>query len=321
MARENVDCLLCGHPERRVRFRGRDLLLETPGGFTLVECARCGFMYLSPRPSRDCLPRYYPEDYLSFRPAWYAEPSPLRRLDRLFGLWKRCAFVRRGFGPGRLGRVLDVGCGTGDFLAGMRMFHGADVRGLEPSGAAAARARAWYRLEVDEFYLDEAEYAPASFDAVTLWDVLEHLPGPLDALRRVRGWLRPGGIVVLGLPDRDSADARVFGRFWAGLDVPRHFSVFSRRHVQRAVRAVGFEPPRIVNLNGGYHSFALSVRFWARGGSAPDLIRRALPDLVESFPFRAFSWPYFEGLARLHRGATMVVVARKPTELPSEGGR
>ncbi len=306
---ERVSCLLCDSPDSRVRYRGRDRLHHTPGEFTLVECCRCGFLYLSPRPVGAELEPYYPRDYLPFRPAIHEERSPWRRFDRMVGLRKRCEVIRRQKASGTL---LDVGCGTGDFLFAMAKNTGWQVRGLEPHPAAAARARASYGLTVDECSLEAAPYPAESFDVVTLWDVLEHLPWPRQALRRISELLRPGGLVVIGVPDRDSFDAKLFGPAWAGLDLPRHFSVFSAHHVARCLNEANFGPPTITNLNGGYHSFALSVRFWLDDATVPAVVRRVGLGVVDAFPFRVATLPYFVLVQRLRRGSTMIVTARKP---------
>lgn len=305
---EDVTCLLCGHSERRIKYKGRDRLHHVPGTFTLVECARCGFLYLSPRPDGVEIQRYYPRDYMPFRPALHEERSALRRLDRLVGLRKRCGVILRHKSDGHL---LDIGCGTGDFLATMQSYQGWQVRGLEPQAEAVRRAREKYGLEVDQTFLDEASYPPGRFDVVTLWDVFEHVPRPWRSLGQIHEMLRPDGLVVIGLPNRDSMDARLFGPYWAGLDVPRHYSVFSAKHVTRLLLESGFRDPRVFNLNGGYHSFALSVDFWLDEWGSKNWRRSLLRIIVNSLPFRLGTYPYFLALKWLRRGSTMIVVARK----------
>jgi SAM-dependent methyltransferase len=305
---EEVACLLCGSQRRRGRFRGHDRLHPTPGEFTLVECADCGFLYLSPRPTGAALARYYPSEYLSFRAALDEEPSALRRFERRLGLQRRCDVILQRKSRGAL---LDVGCGTGDFLAAMRDYPGWQVRGLEPSPDAAERARRSYGLSVDTGSLEAAPYPPGSYDVITMWDVLEHVPQPRAALPQLAAILRSGGLLVVGLPDRGSVDARLFGPYWAGLDVPRHFSVFTRAQIADLVQASGFAPPEIFNYNGGFHSFALSLRFWLGHRRAPGWLRDLILGTIGSPPGRLLSLPYFWLLQRRARAATMIVVARK----------
>jgi len=305
---ETVNCHLCGASDRRVRYRGRDLLHGTRGEFTIVECVSCGFLYLSPRPDQSEIDRYYPSDYMPFRRPLQQESSAVHRYDRGIGLRRRCRMIQRWK---QTGSLLDVGCGTGDFLVAMRSVPGWSVRGLEPSSGAAEQARALSGLEVDQVFLDQAEYPAGSFDVVTLFDVFEHLPDPREALRRINNWLRPDGVVVLGLPNRRSVEASFFGEYWAGLDVPRHFSIFSPGDVRRLLRETGYAAPEIFNLTGGYFSFVLSVGFWLVGSERPTWQRAAVNSILRSLPVRAFAFPSFMLLKWLRLGSTMIIVARK----------
>jgi SAM-dependent methyltransferase len=291
-----------------VRFHGWDRLQHVPGEFTLVECVSCGFLYLSPRPNADELQQYYPADYLPFRPPLTEERSSIRRFDRLIGLRRRCNVIAKQKPSGSL---LDIGCGTGDFLAVMDSYRGWNVRGLEPHEAAATRAREKYELEIDQCRFDEAFYPRESFDVVTLWDVLEHVANPRIALNRIHEILRPDGLVVIGVPNRESFDARLFGPAWAGLDVPRHFSVFSFAHLSGSLREAGFTQVTMSNLNGGYYSFALSVRFWLDRQTSPAWPQALVLGMVNSFLFRLASLPYFSLVKWLRRGSTMIVTAQK----------
>jgi SAM-dependent methyltransferase len=230
-------------------------------------------------------------------------------VDRYLGLRQRCEVVRRQQGSGEL---LDVGCGTGDFLAVMRGNPGWKVRGLEPVADAARRAQSNYGLFVDAIPLDESAYPAKSFDAVTMWDVLEHLPDPLASLKKLSAVLRPGGTLVASVPNGDSFDARLFGPYWAGLDVPRHFSVFTQRHLREFIAKSGLEPPSFLSLGSSFHSFALSVRMWARSDGGRRLSAHLTDQLMNTLPVRIATLPYFRLLKTLNLSATLVVVARKP---------
>lgn len=140
----------------------------------------------------------------------------------------------------RPGRLLDVGCGDGAFLARAEA-RGWSVVGLETSPEAAALARAAIRGPVIGAPLEEAQ-VPGEFDAVTFWDSLEHLVDPAGALRQVAAHLRPGGLVGVTMPNAAGAEARLWGPRWRYLDLARygHLHHFTPRSLRRVVeRAAG----------------------------------------------------------------------------------
>lgn len=301
-------CNLCGETEARPLVEGRDRLHGNPTPFRLVQCTRCGLIYLSPRPSPDELGAYYPEDYISFPGAIQDEPSGLRRLDRAYGVHKRCQQVIRR--AGAHGRLLDVGCATGIFLDGMRQ-RGWEVMGLEPNRHAAQYARQRLGLDVRESYLEEAGLEAEAFDAITLWDVLEHVPYPDRTLAEVRRLLRPGGLLVLSLPNPDSWERHLFGRYWAGWDMPRHFHIFSQATLSRYLRQARFGEIEVASFTGRHGVLALSIQFWMTDWKTPAWFRRWMTQVVRSLPARALTWPWFNLADRLNKSSIMTVFARK----------
>jgi SAM-dependent methyltransferase len=155
----------------------------------------------------------------------------LRRFDA-----QRLALLRGHVAPGAT--LLDVGAGRGRFVvaaadAGYR------ASGIEPSDRGAQAARA-LNADVRQTTIEAAEVAPGSLDAVTLWHVLEHLDEPGIALDRIAGWLRPGGTLLIGVPNLDSLQARLGGARWYHLDVPRHRIHFTPRGLDALLRRHGF---------------------------------------------------------------------------------
>ena len=143
-------------------------------------------------------------------------------------------------------RVLEVGSGDGKFLARMRA-RGLDAWGIEPSPAACAAARA---LGVETLCagVDSAEVEPASQDAVVLWHSLEHLDDPAEALRRIRGWLRPAGTLIVAVPNLAGLQARIGGDRWFHQDVPRHRTHFTPAGLAALLGRSGFAVTRTRHL-------------------------------------------------------------------------
>jgi len=186
-----------------------------------------------------------------------------------------------------------------------------ELHGVEPNAEAAAYAREHLGLNVFAGPLEEAVLPDEHFDAVTLWDVLEHLPNPRAALTSIRCALKPDGWIFCRVPSLDSLDARLFGPYWAGLDAPRHFYVFSQSTLGHLLDVTGFGFREFGHFGGGYPSFALSLRFWAGekllSGRAQPLVWR----LLESPPIRLAVAPAFYLLGRLGKSAVLTVSAQR----------
>src|SRR5262245_22180597 len=195
---ETPRCPMCDADQGALLFEGSDLLHGGDGRFRLVTCGHCGHIYQNPRPTVAAIGSFYPEDYIPFQRAIEDDPHWWKRLDRAYGRRRRCAAVHAA--AGRPGVLLDVGCATGIFLDGMRRL-GWQVQGVEPTESAAQYARSRLGLEVFGGRLEEAGFADASFDAITLWDVLEHVHEPRVVLNELARLLRPGGLLVLSLPN------------------------------------------------------------------------------------------------------------------------
>jgi SAM-dependent methyltransferase len=230
---EQIACPLCGEGSATTLFEQRDFALGVPGRYSLVRCPRCGLLYQNPRIRMDQLELAYPANY----PPHTKDPEISRVARRLGPAGRRVLARRLGYrhlDPGELplaarlrtavtgrrvvkafvpwvgqGRLLDVGCAMGRFM-GLMQSVGWTVSGIEIDPDAAARAR---QVTPRVFHGDpmDAPFAPGSFDLVTAFHVLEHLPDPVGVLRRMLGWLAPGGIVVVEVPNVSGVGGRVFG--------------------------------------------------------------------------------------------------------------
>mgnify|MGYP006423293691 CR=1 FL=1 len=134
------------------------------------------------------------------------------------------------------GRVLDIGCGPGWLLSAIDARW--DKHGVEISAAAAEHAAQYGDIFVGPF--ENSRFESDSFDLIVMYHVIEHLPDPVDAIRRACSLLRPGGHLVLGTPDFDSGCARRYGNQYRMLHDPTHISLFSNDSMHRCLRDNGF---------------------------------------------------------------------------------
>lgn len=305
---ESVTCDLCGSGDSVPVLAGPDRVSWLDGRFAVVRCRGCGLLYQNPRPTAQAITAFYEEGYDPYVMVPEEERSAIRRWRRRLGMEGRCKPILDLKQPGRL---LDVGCGTGIFLDAMRR-HGWQVQGVELNEGAARYSRDRLGLDVFVGPLEQAYYPDNTFDAVTLWDVLEHLPSPRLALQTFRRILKPDGLLVFRVPNAGSLDARLFGRYWAGWDLPRHYFAYDRQSARRLLEQSGFDVLK-VSYEGGHAPFVISCQWylderWGRTGrlrSSADLVLSNLVSRVLAAPFLFLSGPV------LGRGAVMTFVTRQ----------
>jgi 2-polyprenyl-3-methyl-5-hydroxy-6-metoxy-1,4-benzoquinol methylase len=257
---KHVICDFCGSDQPRLRFVLRDARPEQAGQYNLVECERCGLLYLDPQPTWEELELQYTpsqsgEKYRCFIEA-PQDQHPFLRWAQEFGLRRRCRYVTRHIQHGRL---LDVGCATGSFLNAMQGLGDWKVAGVEPVASAAQYARDRFGLDVYNGILLDAGYADRSFDVVTLWDVIEHVDRPLAYIREIYRILSPGGWLVLKTPDPTGGEARLFGANWRGYVAPQHLYGFPREVLFHKLAETGFELVHVSQTGGDYATFMISL--------------------------------------------------------------
>ncbi len=257
-------CYLCGEAGTVLHDGLRDRLYGRPGVWQFLTCPGCGLTWLNPRP--------VPEDVHMVYSRWGTDG----KRDRLYGFRKQvmeaalAALGHRSAGtlaltarmaarvicllpPLReivtmkvsglvgppLGRLIDVGPGSGEFLAQMRDL-GWDVLGVEPDLAAARAATDAHGVEIVVGQFEETKLSDDSVDVVTLNHVIEHLPDPIAVLSECRRVLKPGGKLVLLTPNTQSWGHKRFGECWLPLEQPRHFILFSPRTLETTLKRAGF---------------------------------------------------------------------------------
>ena len=314
---EHVACPLCGADKSVFLFRRKDLSYSATGdAFTVVRCPACGLAYVDPRPTLEEIGRYYP-------PVFYR--STLTREDLLRDQHKQLLLTLRHMPLAPPGRLLDIGCSRGEFLHVMAGL-GWEVQGVEFS----ENAHTPFAVPIFRGTLEAAEFAPASFDCVTLWAVLEHIHAPLPLLRRAWALLKPGGHIVLAVTNMRSLP----GRFMRLDDVPRHLILFHPPSLRRMLREAGFDAVRLrfdSALFGGTHRGLLNFLVKRLAREKTESILEANRDVarwsefssmlrgrasrfmlaVDSLDIRLF--PYVDAVAdALGLGHSMLAVARKP---------
>lgn len=238
-------CPLCRSQQLDLLFAARDTLHSMPGEWGIHRCRGCGLVLTSPRPDPAAMPGYYPKNYQPFG----APHAPTGHRSAMVAL-KRLAqrlldpkehVLPRGLAPGR---ALEVGCGSGRYLAQLAA-SGWRAEGLEPSAETADRLREATGLPVTTSSIREALFDAESFDLVVAVMVLEHLHQPLEDLRSIHSWLRPRGFLTGSVPNAASWEFGFFERDWYALQVPTHLFHFTPTTLTRLLENTGFEQVRI----------------------------------------------------------------------------
>jgi 2-polyprenyl-3-methyl-5-hydroxy-6-metoxy-1,4-benzoquinol methylase len=222
--------------------RGSTRLFGVGRDHSLVDCPACALVWTLPPLPEEEVASAYPPEYYGVRNQRFR--AALERLIPVFR--RRRGRVIESFVP--RGRLLDVGCGRGVLPQFLRS-RGWEVAGVELTETAAQHARDVLGIPVFVGDFLKCPYGPGSFDALVLWHVLEHLSRPGEALRKCHELLRPGGLLVVAVPNFSSLQAAIGGPYWFHLDVPRHYVHFRLKTLRAALEAAGFRVRKVSHFN------------------------------------------------------------------------
>lgn len=242
MELESPPCPLCGgedfHP---VIADARDRVMRKPGRFSVQACLGCGLSVTRPRPVASALGLYYQGTYSgdSNRHARALQTGGPGRLAARYRLravqrWRRLAPAQQ---------LLDVGCGYGTFAAQTHRATGCAVTGIDMDAGCIANALDRDRVAYLCATLASVPLPQGGFDVVTFFESLEHHADPVAALRSAGRLLKPGGLVVVEVPNFRGAWRHVFRSWWLPLLVPQHLAHFDPDTLRRTLEAAGFGVP------------------------------------------------------------------------------
>ncbi len=208
-----------------VYIKTKDFLI-TGEEFSLLNDLERELLITHPQPEIEKLSKYYEsDDYISHTDNKKGLVSFLYQFVKKKALQKKIKLIT-SLNNGT-GNILDIGAGTGDFLKSAKQ-KGWKINGVEPNEGARKLA---HEKEVNlESSIDDVK--GKKFDVITLWHVLEHLPNLEETINKIEGLLKPGGTLIIAVPNYMSYDALYYKTFWAAFDVPRHLWHFSRKSME-----------------------------------------------------------------------------------------
>lgn len=226
--------------------------------FTLQKCNSCGLIFTSPRPKEIDIGRYYQSDeYISHSSSSKGILDKIYFAVRNHSIKKKFKLITKYISSGS---ILDIGCGTGEVLQYFKEM-GWSTTGVEPNNTARDIATKKHHLSV----FSEREFNKqntSSFDIITMWHVLEHV-SDLDArIQGIKLLIKENGILVIAVPNIDSKDAEIYGKFWGALDVPRHLYHFNHKTIKMLFQNYGFEIINIVPMKfDAYYISLISEKY------------------------------------------------------------
>lgn len=211
----------------------------------LYRCRSCGLGFQPQRTAADVRARHDDAYFSGYGGRGdYLDPDQREHEAQI-----RVRLVRRHVGGGRL---LELGSAAGHFLAASRRA-GFETLGIEPATEMAAIARERFGAQILEVALEEADLPPGRFDVACAWHVLEHVPQPLESLQRILRSLRPGGSLLLEVPNADSVRSRRDGPLWGHLDLAHHVAQYTPRSLRALLERAGFQDVELTTVPGAVY--------------------------------------------------------------------
>lgn len=258
-----MKCDVCGSNRVKVALDNLKSYEYKKHKFTLWRCLNCDVGFLEPKLLfEEVEDSCYADDYHAYHNVkpndnifqrlknfikhaalnYYLGYGPKKFWQRIF----YSPFLRMSFYPEFVkgGKVLDIGCGIGKYLHYLEDL-GWDVYGVDISSRAVEGARKSGLENVFQGELQEVRFESSFFDVVDLHHVFEHIPNPNETLKEINRILKPGGEVVITLPNFSSLAAKIFGKHWGGIDLPIHLFYFNRRSLDYVLKKNGFEIKKV----------------------------------------------------------------------------
>lgn len=270
-------CRVCGTTSEATPLFQAPSFDSVEESFKLVRCESCGVARVSPLLEGAALGRYYEPQYYGDTDKKFSGPieALVRRVQARRA--RRVRDLALATAGSAAPRILDVGCGRGNLIRALARL-GCECTGTELDGFAfpSLPAEETARIRFVHGSVERLPLEPAQFDVINIWHVLEHVVEPGAVIAKLASLLKPGGVLIVGVPNFGSFAARLFGPGWFHLDLPRHLYHFDRESLIARLSAAGLRVERVgtstpdQDLYGFIQSF---MNRWISPGRPNDFYR------------------------------------------------
>ena len=231
MEQEQENILICGICKGsaiKKHIEGKDHN-ATEEIFSVVECKNCGYRFTSPRPKEKFIGKYYKsKNYISHNSTKKGLINKIYHIVRKYQFYKKNQLIEKHSKTGGK-KILDIGCGTGDFLNYMQ-FKKWEISGIEKDEGARKIATEKNNISINRDMLNLKE--KNKYDVITMWHVLEHIYDAQTYIEKICKIIKKEGVIVIAVPNSNSYDAIKYKENWVAYDLPIHVSHFRKNDIQ-----------------------------------------------------------------------------------------
>lgn len=229
-----IKCVLCHSDNSSKCFLSNDFF-ENP--FEIRKCLTCKTYFLHPLPNESLLDKYYNESYFGKSGSKFKNPV----IEKAIDYFRKSRARKLSKSISDRAKVLDIGCGNGNFLNYLSEFGSYELHGIERNELAAQRALLHTNLKVQSRPLDAKSFPENYFDAVTMFHVFEHVSNPTEVLTIISKILKSGGVFRISVPNIQSFQALIFKGNWLHIDTPRHLFFLKPDDMIKTIESYGFK--------------------------------------------------------------------------------
>lgn len=298
---EYIECAICGENKEQQLMKVKNThgsCLISDEKFRLVKCTNCGLVYINPRPVQAKIDSYYNFNY------YLSIESIKAFIERLFSHYSIFRKKRMIMRYKKTGRILDIGCGNGDFISSFSLNNKWEFYGVEPNPVGYNLTKKKIKNNIFNKRLLDCKFPDAYFDVVTMWHVFEHLYDPNKELQEIKRILKKDSILIIGVPNSKSFGFKIGREYWFHLDAPRHLYHYNPTTINKMLNKNGF---KIIKVDFPFAEFPSDLYYSSMNSLRKNkFIRTALifPSLIFSLLLKLIG-------SLLKVSETMIISCRK----------